>query len=1257
MSDTNVPETPPPPGPASSDPNKQCSSKPNSAESMSPEVRQGLVEEGSQMANTCAVQIAEDLAGQIGTVFEPLGAATKPKEGEGNKKEDGRSAESKAGARKPKLVEYLTSQIDAALKNPPQSEPPEDKAAKLVQILAKKWNSNPFAIGILREYIESPHNTPAFAKQLKTALVEDTNLSLEIYGAMGWQVPFPFVYAREREEIGDSRKARKVADLGDKYVGLAFSGGGIRSATFNLGVLQALAKLKILPCVDYLSTVSGGGYIGGWLLAWLKREPLESVMEGLDPDGRIHECKPTPQIEFLRDYSNYLTPQVGFLTADTWTAVATVTRNLLLNLAILVSAAIALLLVPYILVRLAQSFSGCATFVVSQVLLLLALGTFAYHFQQVTLAGKREQRSSKIQGRIIAFITKGRWLSKTQGRIIGSICPFWFTGVYLETCWIGAQAKSAINPFWNHFEIITLDPWLGALVILYWFVVGLVLVAEYSERVGESSRQAQWGIFVSSLLSYLILSFIVVTWVLCELHQAWPQDGSAMISLGVPIALLVYLLAAAVQVGLTGMLLQNEAREWTARLGAWVMILGLAWAALFGLVFYGPPGAMWLGAWVGGTVTVAWVVHTVTGVLSAFSGRTGQSNSSNWLDKLVVTAPPVFALGLMMLLSLGIYRVIAAPPLGSSRDAAPVHVAVSWNDKQSAGFFAVSEPAKQKPTFSKLARDCAELIKKSTYWTKNKGWDFVLGSVLFAAFASLLSLRVDINEFSMQTFYRNRLVRCYLGASREPACRRPNPFTGFDPKDDLLLHTLSCQGSQKECGKKYDGPYPILNATLNLNHGRRLAWQERRAESFTFTPLFCGGTIEDDTAYLKTKDYAYPPDGVYLGTAVATCGAAVSPLVGFHYSTAAGFLMTVFNARLGQWMANPSSKKTWNRFGPRFGLYRLVKELFGLTDDDSPYVYLSDGGQFENLGIYELVRRRVKYIIACDAGADPNLEFSDLGNAIRKCRSDFGAEIDIRVENISRDPDTIFSRAHCAVGKIRYCDGEKGVLVYLKASLTETDPTDVLEYHAEHAEFPHQSTADQWFDESQFESYRKLGYHIALTTFEPAYPPREDHNAPLTPAPPGPPCQSDKEKFFKVLEEAWYPPSPAIAKNFTKHAQVFEEIMERVRQDKTLGILDDKLYADFSSMPKKPPQTGEQSRNAFYICTSLIQLMEDVYLDLNLELKANLEHPHNAGWIKIFKGWAKSSDFQEAWRVNHETYGKSFQRFCENVLKFPRFGS
>src|SRR5882724_2273380 len=136
--------------------------------------------------------------------------------------------------------------------------------------------------------------------------------------------------------------------------GLAFSGGGIRSATFNLGILQALSELGLLRWVDYLSTVSGGGYIGGWLAAWIKRQdpgtaptPVEAVEERLAPDQRARfETEKLNPIHFLRQYSNYLTPRTGFFGADTWTMISIYLRNVILNQAILISALAAVLMLP-----------------------------------------------------------------------------------------------------------------------------------------------------------------------------------------------------------------------------------------------------------------------------------------------------------------------------------------------------------------------------------------------------------------------------------------------------------------------------------------------------------------------------------------------------------------------------------------------------------------------------------------------------------------------------------------------------------------------------------------------------------------------------------------------------------------------------------------------------------------------------------------------------------------------------------------------
>jgi hypothetical protein len=359
---------------------------------------------------------------------------------------------------------------------------------------------------------------------------------------------------------------------------------------------------------------------------------------------------------------------------------------------------------------------------------------------------------------------------------------------------------------------------------------------------------------------------------------------------------------------------------------------------------------------------------------------------------------------------------------------------------------------------------------------------FGVGLVILVLFA----VTVDINEFSLHHFYRNRLIRCYLGASHPD--RHPNSFTGFDPGDDFPVADLRNRPETPP----YAGPYPSVNATFNFNHGARLAWQERQGASFIFTPWYSGyesfgvapkigpppGNLADE-GYRPTAGIG-DRGGISIGTAMGVSGAAVSPNMGYHTSAAIACLLTIFDVRLGWWLGNPRHYRTWTKASPRFGLSCLLSELFGTTDAESRYVYLSDGGHFENLGIYELARRHCATIIACDAEQDGDFTFNGLGNAIRKCRTDLGIRIEIDVSQI-RDRDNDLSKSHYAVGKILYPEPDypPGKLIYIKASLAnDNEPTDVLEYHSREDAFPHQSTADQFFDESQFESYRALGEHI-----------------------------------------------------------------------------------------------------------------------------------------------------------------------------------
>jgi hypothetical protein len=205
------------------------------------------------------------------------------------------------------------------------------------------------------------------------------------------------------------------------------------------------------------------------------------------------------------------------------------------------------------------------------------------------------------------------------------------------------------------------------------------------------------------------------------------------------------------------------------------------------------------------------------------------------------------------------------------------------------------------------------------------------------------------------------------------------------------------------------------------------------------------------------------------------------------------FLLTFFGIRLGRWCSNTGLTSVWQRPAPRNSLGLLFDEVLGLTTEKRRFLYLSDGGHFENLGLYELVRRKCDFIVAIDASADPTHSLEDLANALRRCRIDFGVEItltDDEVNAFSLDGEGN-CRSHVAVGMIRYPEKKKpGRLLYVKASVTGDEPVDVLSYRAQHATFPHETTLDQWFDEPQFETYRRLGQHVASSALAPRLPDR-----------------------------------------------------------------------------------------------------------------------------------------------------------------------
>ena len=247
-----------------------------------------------------------------------------------------------------------------------------------------------------------------------------------------------------------------------------------------------------------------------------------------------------------------------------------------------------------------------------------------------------------------------------------------------------------------------------------------------------------------------------------------------------------------------------------------------------------------------------------------------------------------------------------------------------------------------------------------------------------------------------------------------------------------------------------------------------------------------------------------------LGTAMAISGAAAAPNMGTSTVKPLVFIMTMLNVRLGYWLPNPRlvhfrhhpnasrnsgttarpgrmqklrmTLKRWLyvlRLAQRVGPLYLLLEMFGNLNESWAFVNISDGGHIENLGLYPLLIRRCRLIIAVDGERDPKQdgrhEFSALATAIRHARIDEGIDIDIDLSQIGRT-----AGKHFAVGEIDYGpEFPPGCLVYIKSSLTGDENPYIREYHLKNSDFPHESTGDQFFNETQFECYRALGYHAA----------------------------------------------------------------------------------------------------------------------------------------------------------------------------------
>jgi hypothetical protein len=954
---------------------------------------------------------------------------------------------------------------------------------------------------------------------------------------------FQDVFRDELDLLHPDPEAEPGAELAARahkagLVGLALSGGGVRSATFGLGILQALAAQRLLRHLDYLSTVSGGGFIGGWLSKCIHEQggDVRKVEEMLAPPSGAAEA---PAIRFLRLYTNYLSPRGGMFSADTWTLIGTYVRNTGLNLTMLVAWLCALLLLPRVAVwavhRIVDPGGPWAVYadlawMAGVLLFLFAVFCIALSISSKPTGSRGRRRFPLSQGAVLWWINLPLLLAGFLGSVglwrHGGEVPFWELGVLPAQ--LQGRAHWLLAPGFVYFVVWACGWYLahdrtsvyrraGYTFCTAAFIAVLAVLCaaarafapETMMRVMARETCDYLVIGLLVLCALLVLLAVVLGVVPRLLHPHPPSadltrsemieglshlacalgalgigtllllaglsllpnpsthpvlnNAIALTSFGMPLMMALFAGTMTLMIGLIGRMYSDASREWWSRQGAWAWIFALAWVSVFGVAFFLAPLLHWAwltqNPWSHVSTAAGWLLMTWFGLKAGSGSRTGTWGGAlgagdSRFEVAARLAPYVFTAGVFALLS-ALVQAAVAPP----RIACPGPVTLACVYGAHAGATLATEG-------SRLA------------------WTFAM----FLGAALLLGWRVDINKFSLYMLYRNRLVRAYFGASSR--ARKPHPFTGFDPGDDPLLADL-----------KQQRPCHIINTSLNLVGGEELAWRTRKAASFTFTPRYCGfelppGSVGNGAApgdalrgcYRPTDAYgsrsgagADDDAGVRLGMAVAVSGAAASPNMGAHSSPPLNFLMTMFNVRLGRWCPNPR-KPAWQQSSPSVGLFSLLAELFGLTNADATYVYLSDGGHFDNLGIYELVRRRCRLIVAVDVASDGSLAFADLGNAIRKVGTDLHVRIDLDVSKLAQLGGDGLCGASCAVGTVRYSQvdqgGADGTLLYIKPAIVGRENADLLNYRKVHPAYPHESSVDQWFDETQFESYRALGQYV-----------------------------------------------------------------------------------------------------------------------------------------------------------------------------------
>ena len=800
-------------------------------------------------------------------------------------------------------------------------------------------------------------------------------------------------------------------------VGVACSGGGIRSATFCLGFFQGLAQHGLLRHVDYLSTVSGGGYFGSFLGRLFCRGDASRRPEDVLKDSQ------SPPIRFLRENGRYLAPSgVG----DLLRGAATALRN-------------------WVAVHVVM--------MVSCLFLLSVFELIAYYALRLTPGGV-----------LRVFAPQGLWVSPVLVALVG---------VFLV---------AAIALGWAYWLV----PEAGAEGdrLRGWGRVGVVAVAVLG-AVWLIRREIAPGIaWAVAVTAGGTLGVYVVGWISVVIGHKRPDEGR---------------LAAYVHA------LRASYTQWlTYALVALGVLLGLGAVDAMGMfLVLGPP--IRIPEVYAGAVAIAGAIRPL---LSRFMRQSGES---------VRLSYGVLAGAVALLLLFTILGVLATVP----------HY-LAWLPR-------LDDVRTSPPPWPLVIARQLDLT-----WL---AWAAAGLGLLALALGRML---IFVNRSSLYATYEAHLRRAYHGASnpqRLGGQEGPIPMALSHPDDGIAMARYHPE--------QFGGPVHLINATVNetIDGRSQVEQRDRKGMSIAVGP---GGVsvglrhhavwdpvesvhrwsraVRWMTAPLapsragRFRVFPTPavPEQLDLSQWVAVSGAAFSTGLGARTSFGLSVLAGLANIRLGYWWDSgiaPQDRagRTRRRFTAWLGFtLRQLLPVQGFLLDEwlarfhgvaLEQWYLTDGGHFENMAGYELIRRRLPFIVVCDCGADPEYGFEDLGNLVRKARVDYGAEIrfldgagldglklapELRrvigtLEDLRMRPDAAAAaraRAHAALAEVQYAGGGRGLLLVVKPNLQGDEPVDVMQYQADHAVFPQETTLDQFFDEAQWESYRCLGQHIATKVFQ-----------------------------------------------------------------------------------------------------------------------------------------------------------------------------